>query len=97
VRVAALLNPANATVTETTLRDVQQAARTTGLQLRILNATTIGEIDAAFVTLGRERPEALFVAGDTFFAVAASNSPPWRHAPEFRQLIRCVSLWKWAG
>jgi putative tryptophan/tyrosine transport system substrate-binding protein len=68
VRVAVLLNPANATVTETTLRDVQQAARTTGLQLRFLNATTIGEIDVAFVTLGRERSEALFVAGDTFFA-----------------------------
>ena len=67
-RVAVLLNPANTTVTETTLREVQQAARTTGLQLHILNATTIGEIDAIFVTLARERLDALFVAGDTFFA-----------------------------
>jgi putative ABC transport system substrate-binding protein len=47
---------------------LQQAARTIGLQLDILNATTIGEIDAAFATLARERPDALFVAGDTFFA-----------------------------
>jgi putative ABC transport system substrate-binding protein len=68
LRVAVLLNPANATVVETTLRDVQQAARTIGLQLHILNATTIGEIDAVFATLARERPDALFVAGDTFFA-----------------------------
>ena len=68
LRVAVLLNPANATVAETTLRDVHQAARTIGLQLHILNATTIGEIDAAFATLARERPDALFVAGDTFFA-----------------------------
>jgi putative ABC transport system substrate-binding protein len=49
------------------LRDVQQAARTIGLQLHPLNATTIGEIDAAFATLALERPDALFVAGDTFF------------------------------
>src|SRR5262245_17551487 len=37
------------------------------LQIQILNATTIGEIDAAFATLERERPDALFVAGDAFF------------------------------
>jgi putative tryptophan/tyrosine transport system substrate-binding protein len=42
VRVAVLLNPASATTTETTLRNVQEAARTIGLQLHILNATTIG-------------------------------------------------------
>ena len=68
LRVAVLLNPANATVVETTLRDVQQAARAIGLQLHILNAATTGEIDAVFATLSRERPDALFVAGDTFFA-----------------------------
>jgi putative ABC transport system substrate-binding protein len=67
VRVAVLLNPANASNAETTLRDVQQAATTIGLQIQILNATTIGEIDAAFATFARERPDALFVAGDAFF------------------------------
>src|SRR5215471_19193399 len=77
VRVAVLLNPANATVAETTLRDVQQAARTIGLQLHILNATTIGEIDAAFATLARERPDALFVAGDTFFASRRVQFATW--------------------
>ena len=39
-----------------------------GLQIQILNATTIGEIDAAFATLARERPDALFVAPDGFFS-----------------------------
>ena len=68
VRVAVLFNPANASSTEFQLRIVQEAAPTVGLQLQILNATTIGEIDAAFATLARERPDALFVAGDTFFA-----------------------------
>src|SRR6516225_4303945 len=71
VRVAVLLNPANASVTETVLQIVQEAAPTIGLQIQILNATTIGEIDAAFATLERERPDALFVAGDAFFASRA--------------------------
>ena len=68
VRVAVLVNPANASTAESTLRDVQEAAPTIGLQIQILNASTIGEIDAAFATLARERPDALFVAPDAFFA-----------------------------
>jgi putative ABC transport system substrate-binding protein len=71
VRVAVLLNPANASAAESTLRIVQEAAPTIGLQLQILNATTIGEIDAAFASLERERPDALFVAGDAFFGSRA--------------------------
>jgi len=67
VRVAVLVNPANASATETILRIVQEAAPTIGLQIQILNATTIGEIDAAFATIERERPDALFVSGDAFF------------------------------
>jgi putative ABC transport system substrate-binding protein len=46
---------------------VQEAAPTIGLQIQILNASTIGEIDAAFATIARERPDALFIAGDGFF------------------------------
>jgi putative tryptophan/tyrosine transport system substrate-binding protein len=67
VRVAVLLNPTNASATETALRIVQEAAPTIGLQIQLLNATTIGEIDAAFSTIERERPDALFVSGDAFF------------------------------
>jgi putative tryptophan/tyrosine transport system substrate-binding protein len=67
VRVAVLVNPRNASAAESTLRGVQEAAPTIGLQTQILNASTIGEIDAAFATLARERPDALFVAGDAFF------------------------------
>src|ERR1700686_5063919 len=43
VRVAVLVNPANATNAETVLREVQKVAPTIGLQIQILNATTIGE------------------------------------------------------
>jgi ABC-type uncharacterized transport system substrate-binding protein len=67
VRVAVLVNPANAATAEPTLRDVQEAAPAIGLQIQIFNATTIGEIDAAFATFARERPDALFVAPDAFF------------------------------
>jgi putative ABC transport system substrate-binding protein len=67
VRVAVLVNPGNASVAETTVREVQEAATTIGLQIQILNATTTGEIDAAFATFARERPDALFVAGDAVF------------------------------
>jgi putative ABC transport system substrate-binding protein len=67
VRVAVLVNPANATNAETTLRSAKEAAPTIGLQIQILNATTIGEIDAAFATLAHERPDALFVASNQFF------------------------------
>jgi len=66
-RIAVLLNPANATNVETTLRDLEAAARTMGLQFHILNASNSREIDAAFATFLRERPDALFVGGDPFF------------------------------
>jgi putative ABC transport system substrate-binding protein len=66
-RVAALVNPANVTNTETTLRDIQSAARAMGLQIQVLNASTRSEIEAAFATLVRERSDALFVGSDSFF------------------------------
>ncbi|MGC1827634.1 MAG: ABC transporter substrate-binding protein, partial [Pseudolabrys sp.] len=67
VRIAALVNPRNASVAEATVREVQNAGPSMGLQIQIINASTIGEIDAAFATLARERPDALFVAGDALF------------------------------
>jgi len=66
VRVAVLVNPANISNAETTLRIVQEAAHTLGLQIEIVNATTISEIDAAFASFARERPDALFVHPDGF-------------------------------
>ena len=52
---------------------MQEAAPTLGLQIQILNAATIGEIDAAFSTFAHERPDALFVAGDGFFIGRATQ------------------------
>jgi putative tryptophan/tyrosine transport system substrate-binding protein len=63
-RMAVLVNPANA---ENPEREVETAARSIGLQIQTLNASTIREINAAFATFVRERPDAVFVGLDPFF------------------------------
>jgi putative ABC transport system substrate-binding protein len=67
-RVAVLLNPDNATATESTLRDLAAASRAIGLQIEALNAKNGHEIEAAFATLVRERPDALLVNPDPYFS-----------------------------
>ena len=67
VRIAVLVNPANAPIAEATLRDISEAARTLGLQTQVVNASTSREIEATFATLVRDRADALFVAPDVFF------------------------------
>jgi putative ABC transport system substrate-binding protein len=67
VRVAALLNPADGPDAETTLRGLQEPAQLFGLQIEVHNASTSREIDAAFATLAREPPDALFVGAGAFF------------------------------
>ena len=87
VRVAVLVNPANATSTESTLRDVAAAARAIGLQIEVLRASTSGEINAAFAAVARERPDALFVGQDPLFnsrrvqlALLAAHAVPATYA-----------------
>jgi putative ABC transport system substrate-binding protein len=67
VRIAVLVNPAYVQNTETTLRDAEVAARAMKLETQVVRASTRQEIDAAFATFTRERPDALFVGGDRFF------------------------------
>jgi len=66
-RIALLLNPANASSAEATLREVQKAADQISLKIQVLNAKTSREIDSAFEMLAKDRPDALFVAPDAFF------------------------------
>jgi putative tryptophan/tyrosine transport system substrate-binding protein len=66
IRVAVLVNPAGP-APETMLNHVEVAARAIGLQIQVLNAGTSREINAAFATFVRERPDAIFVGGDPFF------------------------------
>jgi len=67
IRVGVLVNPTNAATTEPTLREVREAAPALGLQIQVVNASTIGEINAAFAALVREHADALFVTSDAFF------------------------------
>jgi putative ABC transport system substrate-binding protein len=66
VRIAVLVNPADATLTETQLKGVNAAAGAMGLQIEVFNANTSAEIDAAFETMGRERPDAVLVGTTAF-------------------------------
>jgi putative tryptophan/tyrosine transport system substrate-binding protein len=61
-RVAVLVNPINKTSTESTVKDVEAAASSLDLQIQVLNASTIREIDATYASLVRQRVDALFVA-----------------------------------
>ena len=64
--IALLVNPSNESA-EPQMRDVQEAARAKGVQLRILKASTEGEIDAAFATFVQPHASALLVGADPFF------------------------------
>jgi putative tryptophan/tyrosine transport system substrate-binding protein len=76
-RVALLVEPANVRITESTVRDVEAAARAIGLQIRLLNANTSREIDTAFATLASERPDAIFVASSSFFNARRVQLAHW--------------------
>ena len=66
-RAAVFVNPANVTNAESTEREAEPAARAMGLQIQLLRASTSREIDTAFATFARERPDALLVGADAFF------------------------------
>jgi putative ABC transport system substrate-binding protein len=65
-RLGVLVNPADAGATDAQLKDIDTAARTMGVQIKVHNADTSAEIDAAFEAMGRDRPDAVF-AGSTAF------------------------------
>jgi ABC-type uncharacterized transport system substrate-binding protein len=68
-RVAVFVNPANPTRAESQTREVESAGRAMGLRIQIFKAGTVREINVAFATLARERPDALFVSPDPYFVV----------------------------
>jgi putative ABC transport system substrate-binding protein len=67
-RIAVLINPVDATNADATVRAIEPAARAIGLQVRILTASTSREIDAAFATIQRDRPDAIFIGQTPFLA-----------------------------
>jgi ABC-type uncharacterized transport system substrate-binding protein len=76
-RLAVLVNPAQATNTESTLQEVQAGADAMGLQIRVLGVGTNREIDAAFADFEHERPDALFVGSGTLFTGRRVQLTQW--------------------
>jgi putative ABC transport system substrate-binding protein len=66
-RIAVIVNPTNAASAEAVVKDVDGARVAMGLQIRVINASTSRDIDAAFASFADERPDALFVAPDPLF------------------------------
>jgi putative ABC transport system substrate-binding protein len=67
-RFAVLLNPNDAKTAEVTTQSLNEAATTLGLHLSFYNASTVDQLNAVLADFARERPDALFIAGDGFFA-----------------------------
>jgi putative ABC transport system substrate-binding protein len=65
--VALLLNPGNPVGTEVALRSSQAVARTLGLDLHVLNASTESDFDGVFANLIQLRAGGLIIAPDPFF------------------------------
>jgi putative tryptophan/tyrosine transport system substrate-binding protein len=68
-RVAVLINPVDTANTEPALRDMHAASRAMGIETQLHRASTAREIDAAFISMARERSDALFVANAPYFNV----------------------------
>jgi putative tryptophan/tyrosine transport system substrate-binding protein len=65
--VASLVNPSNTVYTESEMSGLRSAADSLGLQLLVLNASSVAEIDAAFAALAQARPSALLISSESFF------------------------------
>jgi putative ABC transport system substrate-binding protein len=67
-RIAVLVNPDHASITEATLRNLEPAARAARLQIQVLNASSGAEIAAAFATITHARLDALLLGSGPFFS-----------------------------
>ena len=70
--VVLVVNPRNPTVSEASANQMQAAARTLGLDLRVINASNDDEVEAAFAKAVQMRASAVVMsAGDPFFTSQA--------------------------
>src|SRR5215472_2419727 len=113
ITVALLVNPSSPELAEPQSQELQIAARSLGLQLHVLNASTEREIDIAFATLVQLRPGGLVIVPDPFFtnrserlaALALRHAiPTIFHYPEFTAAGGLMSygsnlrdLLRWSG
>ena len=101
--IALLVNPTSPFVTENISRELQSAARTLGLQLHILNASTERDFDKVFETLLQLRADALVIAPDAMFISRSEQlgALTLRHAvpaiTQFREFTVAGGLMSYGG
>jgi putative ABC transport system substrate-binding protein len=101
--IALLVNPTSRFITETVLIDMKPAARTLGLQLQILEASTEQDFDTVFATLVQLRASALVIAPDAFFISQSAQlgALTLRHAvpaiTQFREFAAGGGLMSYGG
>jgi putative tryptophan/tyrosine transport system substrate-binding protein len=100
--IAVLLNPTNPNA-ETLSRDVQAAARTLGLQLHVLHASTEHQIELAFASFSQLRAGGLVIGTDPFFtsrsellaALSLRHSVPTIY--QYRDFVTAGGLMSYGG
>jgi putative ABC transport system substrate-binding protein len=85
--VALLVNPANPTVAEPNSRELQAAARTLGLELHVLNASTERDLDEVFAKLIQLQRVGSSSAPIHFLRAGANSSPHWHSATRCQRSI----------
>jgi putative ABC transport system substrate-binding protein len=101
--VALLVNPTSPTLAETSTRDAQAAARTLGLELHVLHASTERDFEAVFATLVQRPAGGLVIAPDAFFnshmeqlaALALRHAVPAFY--QFREFAAAGGLMSYGG
>jgi len=86
--VAVIVNPSSPAYTQYEMTELRQAADSLGLQLLVLNASTVGEIDAAFAALAQARPGVLLISSESFFIdrreqIVATEVDPVSWTPDY--------------
>jgi len=100
--IALLLNPTGPTA-ESQSKDLQAAARSLGLRLHVLHASTEREIESAFANLAQLRPGGLLISADAFFniqseqlaALALHHAVPTIHS--YRDFAAAGGLMSYGG
>jgi putative ABC transport system substrate-binding protein len=101
--IAVLVNPTDPTNTETTTRDAQAAARTLGLELHVLNASTEHDLDVVFANMTQLRAGGLVIGTDAFFSsrLEQLSALAIRHAVptvyQFREFVAAGGLMSYGG
>jgi putative ABC transport system substrate-binding protein len=101
--VALLVNPANQLISERTTKDAQLAARTLGLHLQVLHASTERDFDTVFATLDQLRAGALVIGPDSLFSgrLQQLGALTLRHAVPaicpYREFVAAGGLMSYGG